>query len=216
MTDRRLAIVGAISVGLLSGCFGGNIEGNLFVAFENVAKQEKSLFEDTRRLETLEKQEQELYAQIIKEGKENNEIVAQKIDRAVSNVDEREKILKDEKEALEKAQEKTELVQSYIGKIDNKKIQKQAEKVAEAYKNRYDAFLKMNDGYVKLMASQKDLYAKLKVKKTKLKAISKKVNEVNKLTEQMNKEKENFNRYTKEYNEEKLVLYKKTNIRIVE
>ncbi|WP_242310428.1 YkyA family protein [Bacillus cereus group sp. BfR-BA-01524] len=216
MPYRKLAIVGIISVGLLSGCFAENTEENLFVAFENVAKQEKSLFEDTKRLETLEKQEQELYAQIITEGKENNETVAEKIDRAVSNVDKREKILKDEKETLEKAQKKTKLVQSNIGKIDDKRIQKQAEKVAEAYKNRYNAFLEMNDVYVKLMASQKDLYAKLKVKETKLKGISKKVKEVNKLTEEMNKEKEKFNRYTKEYNEEKLALYKKTNIKIKE
>lgn len=216
MTYRKLAIVGAISVGLLSGCFDGNTEENLFVAFENVAKQEKSLFEDTKKLETLEKQEQELYTQIITEGKENNETVAQKIDQAVSNLHEREKILKDEKETLEKAQNKTKLVQSNIEKIEDKKIQKHAKKVAEAYKNRYEAFLEMYKCSVKLITVEKGLYAKLKVKETNLIEISEKVKEVNKLTEEMNKKKEKFNRYTKEYNEEKLALYKKTKIKIKE
>ncbi|MDZ5610531.1 hypothetical protein U2I54_26850, partial [Bacillus pseudomycoides] len=61
LTYRKLALVGALSIGLLSGCFGEKPEENLFVAFENAAKQEKSLFEDAKKLETLEKHGQELY-----------------------------------------------------------------------------------------------------------------------------------------------------------
>ncbi|MGG3521476.1 YkyA family protein [Bacillus pseudomycoides] len=216
MGYRKLALVGALSVGLLSGCFGEKPEENLFVAFENAAKQEKSLFEDAKKLETLEKQGQELYAQIIKEGKEHNEAVAQKLDQAVLNVGEREKILKNEKDALEKAQKETNSVQSNVEKIEDKKIQKQAKKVEEAYKNRYDAFQKMNESYVKSMAIEKELYAKLKVKETKLKEIGEKVKAVNQLTEEMQKEKEKFNGYTKEYNEGKLAFYKEAKIKVKE
>ncbi|MGH1143002.1 YkyA family protein [Bacillus pseudomycoides] len=216
MGYRKLALVGALSVGLLSGCFGEKPEENLFVAFENAAKQEKSLFEDAKKLETLEKQGQELYAQIIKEGKEHNEAVAQKLDQAVLNVGEREKILKNEKDALEKAQKETDSVQSNVEKIEDKKIQKQAKKVEESYKNRYDAFQKMNESYVKSMAIEKELYAKLKVKETKLKEIGEKVKAVNQLTEEMQKEKEKFNGYTKEYNEGKLAFYKEAKIKVKE
>lgn len=216
MGYRKLALVGALSVGLLSGCFGEKPEENLFVAFENAAKQEKSLFEDAKKLETLEKQGQELYAQIIKEGKEHNEAIAQKLDQAVLNVGEREKILKNEKDALEKAQKETNSVQSNVEKIEDKKIQKQAKKVEESYKNRYDAFQKMNESYVKSMAIEKELYAKLKVKETKLKEIGEKVKVVNQLTEEMQKEKEKFNGYTKEYNEGKLAFYKEAKIKVKE
>ncbi|MCX2827321.1 YkyA family protein [Bacillus pseudomycoides] len=216
MGYRKLALVGALSVGLLSGCFGEKPEENLFVAFENAAKQEKSLFEDAKKLETLEKQGQELYAQIIKEGKEHNEAVAQKLDQAVLNVGEREKILKNEKDALEKAQKEMNSVQSNVEKIEDKKIQKQAKKVEESYKNRYDAFQKMNESYVKSMAIEKELYGKLKVKETKLKEIGEKVKAVNQLTEEMQKEKEKFNGYTKEYNEGKLAFYKEAKIKVKE
>ncbi|EJR93012.1 YkyA family protein [Bacillus cereus] len=216
MFYRKIAIVGSLSVGLLSGCFGEKPEENLFVAFENAAKQEKTVFEDAKKLETLEKQGQELYGQIITEGKEHNEAVAQKLDQAVSNVNEREKVLKSEKNALEKSQKETKSVQSNVEKIKDKKIQEQAKKVEEAYKNRYDAFQKMNESYVKSMAIEKELYEKLKVKETKLKEISVKVQEVNKLTEEMQKEKEKFNAYTKEYNEGKLAFYKEAKIKIKE
>ncbi|MDM5154522.1 YkyA family protein [Bacillus sp. DX1.1] len=216
MTYRKLALVGALSVGLLSGCFGSKPEEDLYVAFENAAKQEKTLFEDAKKLETLEKKGQELYVQIIKEGKDQNEIVAQKLDQAATNIDDREKVLKSEKDSLDKAQKETKSVQSHVNKIEDKNLQKQATEVQEAYKNRYGAFQKMNDSYVKSMTLEKELYTKLRVKETKLKEISEKVKAVNQLNEEIQKEKEKFNRYTKEYNEEKLAFYKEAKIKIKE
>lgn len=216
LTYRKIALVGALSVGLLSGCFGEKPEENIYAAFENAAKQEKALFDDAKKLEKLETQGQELYTQIIQEGKEHNEAVAQKIDQAVANVDEREKILKTEKEMLDKAQKETKSVQSYTEKIEDKKLQKQAKKVEEAYKNRYAAFQKMNENYTKSLAIEKELYGKLKVKETKLKEIDEKVKAVNTLNEETQKEKEKFNQYTKEYNEGKLAFYKDAKIKVKE
>ncbi|MDM5188230.1 YkyA family protein [Bacillus sp. DX4.1] len=216
MIYRKLALVGVLSVGLLSGCFGTKPEEDLYVAFENAAKQEKTLFEDAKKLETLEKKGQELYVQIIQEGKDQNEVVAQKLDQGTTNIDDREKVLKSEKDSLDKAQKETKSVQNHVNKIEDKNLQKQATKVQEAYKNRYDAFQKMNDSYVKSMMLEKELYTKLRAKETKLKEISEKVKAVNQLNEEMQKEKEKFNRYTKEYNEEKLAFYKEAKIKIKE
>lgn len=76
-----------------------------------------------QKLEQLEKQGQELYAQILQEGKEHNEAVVKKIEQATANVEDREKVLKSEKEMLEKAQKETKSVQSNIEKIEDKKLQ---------------------------------------------------------------------------------------------
>ena len=75
-----------------------------------------------QKLEQLEKQGQELYAQILQEGKDHNEAVVKKIEQATANVDDREKVLKSEKEMLEKAQKETKSVQSNI-EIEDKKLQ---------------------------------------------------------------------------------------------
>ncbi len=213
---RKVALVGALSVGLLSGCFGEKLEENIYVAFENAAKQEKELSSDVKKLEKLEKQGQELYAQIMKEGKEHNEVVIQKVDQAVANVDEREKIVANEKDLLEKAQKEIKSVPGNADKIEDKKIQKQAKKVNEAYKNRYESFKKMNESYKQSLTIEKELYEKLKVKETKLKEIGEKVKAFNTLNEEIQKEKEKFNQYTKEYNEGKLAFYKNANIKIKE
>ncbi len=62
-----------------------------------------------KKLEQLEKQGQELYAQILQEGKDHNEAVVTKIEQATANVDDREKVLKSEKEMLEKSTEGNEI-----------------------------------------------------------------------------------------------------------
>lgn len=128
-----------------------------------------------KKLEKLEKEGQELYSQILQEGKDHNDAVMKKIEQATANVDNREKALKNEKEMLEKAQKETKSVQGNIEKLEDKKLQKQAKAVEESYKNRYDAFQKMNENYTKALATEKELYEKLKVKETKLKEIGEKL-----------------------------------------
>ncbi|MDR4985048.1 hypothetical protein CN491_10040 [Bacillus cereus] len=216
MKYGKVAVVGVLSVGLLTGCFGEKPEETLYTAFETAATQEKSLVDEAKKLEDLEKQGQELYSQILQEGKDHNEAVMKKIEQATANVDDREKALKNEKEMLEKAQKETKSVQSNIEKLEDKKLQKQAKAVEESYKNRYDAFQKMNENYTKALATEKELYEKLKVKETKLKEIGEKVKAVNELNVEAQKSKEQFNNYTKEYNDNKLAFYKDAQIKIKE
>lgn len=212
----KVALVGALSVGVLTGCFGEKPEENLYTAFETAATQEKSLVDEAKKLEDLEKQGQELYSQILQEGKDHNEAVMKKLEQATANVADREKVLKNEKEMLEKAQKETKSVQSNIEKLEDKKVQKQAKAVKESYKKRYDAFQKMNENYMKALATEKELYEQLKVKETKLKEIGEKVKTFNELNGEAQKSKEQFNNYTKEYNDSKLAFYKDAQIKIKE
>ena len=214
MKYGKVAVVGALSVGLLTGCFGEKPEESLYTAFETAATQEKSLVDEAKKLEKLEKEGQELYSQILQEGKDHNDAVMKKIEQATANVDDREKVLKNEKEMLEKAHKETKSVQGNIEKLEDKKLQKQAKAVGESYQNRYDAFQKMNENYTKALATEKELYEKLKVKETKLKEIGEKVKAVNELTVEAQKSKEQFNNFTKEYNDSKLAFYKDAEIKI--
>ncbi|MGR5975812.1 YkyA family protein [Bacillus paranthracis] len=109
MKYGKVAVVGALSVGLLTGCFGEKPEENLYTAFETAATQEKSLVDEAKKLEKLEKEGQELYSQILQEGKDHNDAVMKKIEQATANVDDREKTLKNEKEMLEKSSERNEI-----------------------------------------------------------------------------------------------------------
>ncbi|MDM5156184.1 YkyA family protein [Bacillus sp. DX1.1] len=201
---------------LLAGCFGPKPEEELYVAFENAAKQEKPVFKDAKKLETLEKQGQELYAQIVQEGKDNNQAVKEKLDQALKNTAERGKVIDKEKEALNEAQEEIKSVDKHVKKIEDNKLKQQAEKVQNAYEKRHDSFKKMYDVYSKSLKLEKELYTMLQDKDAKLKAISDKVKTVNQSYKDIDTEKDKFNEYTKSYNAEKVVFYKQANIKIKE
>ncbi len=161
----KLAIVTTLSMILLAGCFGPKPEEELYVAFENAAKQEKTMFEDAKKLETLEKEGQELYNQIVQEGKDNNQTVKEKLNQAVKNTTEREKVLTKEKEVLNKAQEEVKSADKYVKKIEDKKLKDQADKVKSTYEKRHDSFNKMYDSYNKSLKQEKELYTMLQDKR---------------------------------------------------
>lgn len=213
---RKLALITALSVTLLSGCLGQKPEANLYVAFENAAKQEKTMYEDTKKLAELEKQGQELYTQITLEGKENNQVVKEKLDQAVTNINDREKVLEKEKATLENAQNEVKSVDKYIKKLEDKKLQEQAEKVQDMYKNRAKSFKKLHDDYKNSLQLEQELYKMLQAKDEKLKSIEEKVKTVNQSYEQIHSNQDSFNTYTKEYNQNKLAFYKQANINIKE
>ncbi|PED34212.1 MULTISPECIES: YkyA family protein [Bacillus cereus group] len=216
MLYRKLAFITVLSVTLLSGCLGQKTEEKLYVAFESATKQEKTMFEDTKKLAELEKQGQELYTQITIEGKENNQVVKEKLDQAIANINDRKKVLEKEKATLENAQNEVKSVNKYIKKLEDKKLQEQAEKVQDMYKNRAESFNKLHDDYKKSLQLEQELYKMLQAKDEKLKSINEKVKMLNQSYEQILSNKDRFNKYTNEYNQKKLAFYKQANIKIKE
>lgn len=216
MIYRKLAFIITLSVFLLSGCLGQKAEEKLYIAFENAAKQEKEMFDDTKTLAALEKQGQELYTQITHEGKENNQVVKDKLDQAVTNIHDREKVLEKEKTVLGNAQEEVKYVDKNIKKLEDTKLKQQAEKIQSTYKNRSDSFKQLYDNYKQSLQLEQELYSMLQAKDEKLKSISEKIKTINQSYEQIHLEKEKFNKYTNEYNQEKIAFYKQANIKIKE
>ncbi|MGX5615470.1 YkyA family protein [Bacillus toyonensis] len=216
MLYRKLAFITVLSVTLLSGCLGQIPEEKLYVAFESATKQEKTMFEDTKKLAELEKQGQELYTQITIEGKENNQVVKEKLDQAIANINDRKKVLEKEKATLENAQNEVKSVDKYIKKLEDKKLQEQAKKVQDMYKNRVESFNKLHDDYKKSLQLEQELYKMLQAKDEKLKSINEKVKMLNQSYEQILSNKDRFNKYTNEYNQKKLAFYKQANIKIKE
>ncbi|HDR6316677.1 TPA: YkyA family protein [Bacillus thuringiensis] len=214
MTYKALTITGIISISLLTGCFGAKPEAELYVAFENATKQEKTVSEDAKKLEVLEKEGQELYNQIINDGKDSNQAIMPKLEQATKNIDDREKVWDKEKEAFGKAQEEVKSVHNTIDKMEDAALQKQAKNIQDIYKKRYASFSKINDSYQKLMKSERELYKSLGEKETNLKKVSEKIKGINQMNEEIQREKESFNEYTKEYNKEKLAFYKQAKIKI--
>ncbi|MDF9612872.1 YkyA family protein [Bacillus cereus] len=216
MKYGKVALVGILSVGILSGCLGQKPEVKLFTVFETAATQEKSLADDKKKLEQLEKQGQELYSEILQEGKEQNKAVIKKIEQATVNIEEREKVVHNEMTLFENEQKRVQSAQSYIDKMKEGEMKKQAEKLKEAYEKRYQSFRKISGNYVGLLTEEKQLFEKLKGNETDLKEISEKVKAVNILNDEIQKERKTFNIHTRECNELKVSFYRDAKIQVEE
>ncbi|PFX65167.1 YkyA family protein, partial [Bacillus toyonensis] len=199
MIYRNLAFITVLSVTLLSGCLGAKPEEKLYEAFESATTKEITLSVNTNKLATLEEQGLELYNQITLEGKENNQVVKEKIDQAVTNIHDRKKVLEKEKATLENAQNEVKSVDKYIKRLEDKKLQEQAEKVQDMYKKRAESFKKLHDDYGKSLQLEQELYNMLQTKDEKLKSIHEKVKMLNQSYEQILSNKDRFNTYTNEY-----------------
>ncbi|MFX3624072.1 MAG: YkyA family protein [Ectobacillus sp.] len=199
---------------LLTGCFGPKPEEELYVIFENAAKQEKGMFKSAAQLEKIETENKELYNKILQDGKEDNQTVQSIIDKAVQGVNDRKKIVDDERDMLKKAQQEMKESKEYIKDLQEAGMKAQAKKVVNLYKERYETFEEMHAAYKKALVSEKELYHMLQAKEEKLKTISDKVKEVNKLYENVGVKNEKFNQYTEQYNQEKVAFYKQADFKI--
>ncbi|WP_028399465.1 YkyA family protein [Ectobacillus panaciterrae] len=214
MFKYKIAVL-AIFVLALTGC-GPKPEEELYNIFEDAAKQEKGMFQETSKLESLEKKNKELYSKILQEGKEDNQPVKALIDEGIQSAKEREQALSKEHDMLKLAQDKMKDANQHMKDFKDEKLEKQAEKVESTYKERYAAFQNMHNSYKKALEAEKNLYDMLQKKNEKLKTISDQVKEVNKLYDDVQSQNEKFNQYTKQYNEEKIQFYKLAKFKIKE
>ncbi|MFD3447955.1 YkyA family protein [Microbacteriaceae bacterium 4G12] len=213
---KKLAVTAALSASILTGCFGPKPEEQIYTIFEHAATQEKTLYKDAASLEELEKQNQQLYAKIIQDGKENNEPAKEALSQATKGIQDREAVLNKERDALDKAQKELKDTDKYMKQLEDSKLKKQGEKVESLYKERYADFQHMYDAYKKALTAEKALYDMLGAKTEKVKTISDKVKEVNQLYAEVESNKEKFNTHTKDYNKEKVAFYKQANFKIEE
>ncbi|MBU5220714.1 YkyA family protein [Bacillus albus] len=214
MAYKNRILIGLLSLNLLSGCSSEKAEDTLYRLFEAAAQQEKDLSNHVIKLKNFETQDQNMYEQILKEGKKDNILVTEKINKVFKNLNERKEILKKEEEIIDASLAKFKNTSMYIKKLENKVLQQQAQQVKELYQSRYKAFKNMKDKYLKLLGAEKELYEKLKTKDTNLKKIKEKVGEINNLHTDIKIQIEKFNNYTQKYNEEKLNFYKQANLNI--
>jgi DNA repair ATPase RecN len=201
---------------LLTGCFGPKPEEELYIVFENAAKQEAGLYKEASNLEKLEQKNQELYAKMLQDGKQNNGAVQPTIDEALKEIAERESILKKEETMLQAAQKKMKDAKQHIHKIEDTKLQEKARKIETLYKDRFAAFKELHKAYKQALQSEKELYEMLKAKTQKLKEVNDKVTAVNKNYAKVSELNAKFNDLTGRYNKEKLSFYKQAGFKIKE
>lgn len=210
-----LSIVLMAGVLSLAGCMDRQTpEEKMFEELEKVVSTEK-VFEDQQDpLVELEKQEKEIYEQIISLGMKEYDQIVKLADEALTIADKREEHIEKEKESIKKSEQEFKNVSKIAEEIEDPSLKKQAAELQATMKERYKIHDELYKNYKQGLQYDKELYEMLKDKDLSFEKLEEQINKVNKVYESVLKNNQEFNDRTDRYNKEKMDFYKKAGIEV--
>lgn len=199
----------------LAGCMDRQTpEEKMFEELEKVVSTEK-VFEDQQDpLVELEKQEKEIYEQIISLGMKEYDQIVKLADEALKIADKREDHIEKEKESIKKSEQEFKNVSKITEDIEEPSLKKQAAELQATMKERYKIHDELYKNYKQGIQYDKELYEMLKDKDLSFEKLEEQINKVNKVYESVLKNNQEFNDKTDQYNKEKMDFYKKAGIEV--
>lgn len=208
-----LLIVVAI-IFILSGCAEKKttIE-KMYDVLENVVNKEKVFEEQQEPLVTLEKQEKDIYDQIIKQGMKEYDQIVKLSDEALALADKRKDRLEKETTSLKESEQEFSKVADLKEQLEDPALKELADDLYNIMLKRYEAHRELYKQYSLALQYDEELYQMFKNKNLPLEDLEAQINKLNESYKKVYAANEQFNNYTEQYNEKKLTFYKKAGLK---
>lgn len=201
---KRIVSAGIFtSVLLLSACSGPAAGEQLDAVLNDTFDAEKEYRETQKKMEELEKDEQQLFESIMALTQEQQDEVDSKAEEALASAQERLELLAAEKESMGNAQENFKEIDTVIAETDDDQLKKELGSLKEKMQERFDAHGQFTEAYETLNGLQQELYTMLMDEETELKTMQEKALEVNKQNTAVQDAVTAFNNSTEQFNEMK-------------
>jgi hypothetical protein len=155
-----------------------------------------------------EKQEQQLYEEIIKLSLEDIDQISKLAIEAVTSAKNRKKLIEQEKESIELAYNEFQLINPLIEEVETEEIKKKSKDLQSKMKDRYESYQILHEEYTKGIDSDIYLYEMLQEKDISITELEDHIDKLNKQYELIMNAKDNFNKATEAYNNSKKEFYK--------
>jgi hypothetical protein len=186
----------------------------MYDVLENVVDSEKVFEEQQEPLVTLEKNEKNIYDQIIGLGMKQYEQIVKLSDQASKMADERKVHMQQETKSIKKSEKEFRKIANYIEDFDDPALKKLANELYDVMMKRYNMHDELNKEYAEGIKNDKELYVMFKNKNLPLGDLEAQVTKVNKTYEKIFAANESFNNLTEQYNEKKLAFYQKAGLKM--
>lgn len=201
---KRIVSAGIFtSVLLLSACSGPAAGEQLDAVLNDTFDAEKEYRETQKKMEDLEKDEQQLFESIMALTQEQQDEVDSKAEEALASAQERLELLAAEKESMGNAQENFKEIDTVIAETDDDQLKKELGSLKEKMQERFDAHGQFTEAYETLNGLQQELYTMLMDEETELKTMQEKALEVNEQNTAVQDAVTAFNNSTEQFNEMK-------------
>lgn len=196
----------ALAAMLLSACsFGASSEGKLSDAIGTIQEKEQPFLEAQEKMASLEKEEFELFNEMMELTQDDREELAALAAEADSSADERLSLLEEGKDALGQAQKELSGLDE-IGD-DGDPVRDAIDNLKQSMADRYGAHEEFSGLYEKASEIQKELYSLATDEEADFQSIQEKVEAVNSANSEVKAAASAFNEATDTVNEKKKMAY---------
>ncbi|UAL54681.1 YkyA family protein [Metabacillus dongyingensis] len=186
----------------------------MYSALEKVVSLEDTFEEQQKPLIELEKEENDLYEEIISLGMKEYDKIVSLSKEAAAVVEEREKRLEDERQSILDSKEEFKNIAALSNELKEDGAKDKADKLQGLMQNRYDSYDALYASYKEAIVLDKELYQMFQKKDLKLEELEAKITEINSTYEKVLAENKKFNDYTEQYNQAKMDFYKEAEIEV--
>lgn len=194
---------------VLSGCNNEEktVEG-IHKHLEETVLLEKAFENVQQPILDAEKEEQQIYEEIIKLSLEDYDQIKQLATKAITSANNRKKFISEEKSSIELAYKEFKLIEPLIKELKSEDIIKKSEDLLVKMKDRHESYLKLNVAYSKGIEMDIKLYELLQKKDVSITELEEHIDKLNKQYETIMTAKDEFNKETENFNKIKKAFYK--------
>ncbi|UJL47800.1 YkyA family protein [Virgibacillus sp. NKC19-16] len=205
---KKSIIILSISLStILAGCSGESTEQQIHNHLEEAVSLEEGFEQQQEEITELEKQEQELYSQLIDLGTDEFDQIQEISQQAIDIVDQRSEKIELEKESIDASQEEFNQVSDLIEDLEEEETKAKAEEMYNVMDNRYTAYDDLYTAYTESLELERELYTMLQQEDLEQETLTDHINTINESYQQVLEANEQFNEYTVEYNALKQEFY---------
>ncbi|GIN61358.1 hypothetical protein J27TS8_13510 [Robertmurraya siralis] len=206
-----------ITIIAMTGCFNRTTTTDeMYAVLENVVDLEQDFEKQQQPLVELEKEEKEIYSEIIGLGMKEFEQIVSLSEKALTIVDKRQEHMQKEEESIQASKQEFEKFVPLIEKLDEGELKTKANGLYETMQKRFATHDTLFDNYMKGIEYDKELYQMFQEEGLSIDELEEQITKINDTYKLVLDSNEEFNEYTKQYNEIKLEFYKAAGIEISE
>jgi DNA repair exonuclease SbcCD ATPase subunit len=212
VSKKRLILSVIVVILFLAGCAPKTTPvDKMYNVLEQVAVKEKGFEEQQGPLVTLEKQEKNIYDQIIQLGTKDYDKIVKLSNEAIASADKRKDFLDKETNSLQQSEKEFKKITAIKQELTTD-LKKRADELYNIMMQRYQAHDELYQEYSDAIQADKQLYEMFKNKNLPLTELEAQVNKNNEVYKMVTAANNTFNKFTEQYNAKKLEFYKKAGL----
>ena len=199
---------------ILSACSGTSPQEKIYEHLEKAVSLEEGFEEQQDEITALEKQEQQIYSQIIELDMSEFEQVKELSQEAIDIIKQRSDKITLEQESISASREEFEKIDDLINDLKEEEVRDKAEELYKVMIVRYEAYDVLHDAYIRSLEEEEKLYTLLQNEDVSEEELKDQIAEINNTYQEVIDGNEQFNTNTVTYNELKKEFYEIADINV--